>query len=74
MCKCVCDSPTTTGTSKVKSEKTRNDEEDDEWSMMLIGLAQINPTSSLIHMDPFEAVPTISVVPPTPEGLTARFR
>lgn len=40
---------------------------------MLIGLAQINPTSALVNMDPFEAVPTISVVPPTPESLTSRF-
>lgn len=43
-------------------------QEADDWSLMLIGLAQINPAATLVSMDPFEAVPTISVVPPTPES------
>lgn len=43
-------------------------QEADDWSLMLISLAQINPATSLVNIDPFEAVPTISVVPPTPEG------
>lgn len=68
-CKCVC---TTSSTSDGNNESINRDE-DDEWSMMLIGLAQINPTSTLVNLDPFEAVPTISVVPPTPESLTSRF-
>ncbi|XP_059619688.1 uncharacterized protein LOC132263760 isoform X3 [Phlebotomus argentipes] len=54
-CKCAC------------TESSKKDDSDD-WSLMLIGLSQINPTSSLVHQDPFEAVPSISVVPPTPDG------
>ncbi|XP_055595620.1 uncharacterized protein LOC129746143 isoform X2 [Uranotaenia lowii] len=41
----------------------------EDWSLMLIGLAQINPAASLVRLDPFEAVPTIAVVPPTPDAL-----
>lgn len=40
---------------------------------MLIGLAQIHPTTALVQVDPFEALPTISVVPPTPEGIYSKF-
>ncbi|XP_053664906.1 uncharacterized protein LOC128714053 [Anopheles marshallii] len=47
-----------------------NEDDDTEWSLMgLIGLAQINPAASLVHIDPFEALPTIAVVPPTPDAL-----
>lgn len=49
-------------------------EEDEDWSLMLIGLAQINPAVSLVNLDPFEVVPTISIVPPTPEGASNRHR
>lgn len=57
-------------------------EEDNEWgSLMLMGLAAINPTTSLVKVDPFapKAVPKISVVPPTPDqgsmnkSITSRF-
>lgn len=41
---------------------------EDDWNLMLIGLSQINPTATAAHTDPFEAVPSISVVPPTPDG------
>lgn len=36
---------------------------------MLMGLAAINPTTSLVKVDPFapKAVPQIAVVPPTPD-------
>ncbi len=40
---------------------------------MLIGLAQIHPTTALVQVDPFEALPTISVVPPTPEGVYSKL-
>lgn len=50
-----------------------NVEIEDEWAQMLLGLSKINPSTSLICGDPFEAVPTISVVPPTPDGLTNRL-
>uniref|UniRef100_A0A182WAV6 DH domain-containing protein n=1 Tax=Anopheles minimus TaxID=112268 RepID=A0A182WAV6_9DIPT len=53
-----------------KMEYNNNVDDDMEWSLMgLIGLAQINPAASLVHMDPFEALPTIAVVPPTPDAL-----
>lgn len=54
--------------STIKTNNILLNEDTDEntWSMMLIGLAQINPTSSFMNIDPFDAVPSISVVPPTP--------
>uniref|UniRef100_A0A4Y0BPH3 Uncharacterized protein n=2 Tax=Anopheles funestus TaxID=62324 RepID=A0A4Y0BPH3_ANOFN len=53
-----------------RTECNNNEDDDTEWSLMgLIGLAQINPAASLVHMDPFEALPTIAVVPPTPDAL-----
>lgn len=57
-------------------------EEDNEWgSLMLMGLAAVNPTTSLVKVDPFapKAVPKIAVVPPTPDqgsinkSITSRF-
>lgn len=57
-----------------KIQETNTAEEDEDWSLMLIGLAQINPAASLVNLDPFEVVPTISVVPPTPEGASNRLR
>lgn len=61
-------------TPKVEKEQNANTDEDEDWSLMLIGLAQINPAASLVKLDPFEVVPTISVVPPTPEGASSRLR
>lgn len=46
---------------------------------MLLGLAAINPTTSLVKVDPFapKAVPKIAVVPPTPDqgskSITSRY-
>lgn len=57
-----------------KVEEPKTAEADVDWSLMLIGLAQINPAASLVTLDPFEVVPTISVVPPTPEGSNNRLR
>uniref|UniRef100_A0A336N172 CSON004268 protein n=1 Tax=Culicoides sonorensis TaxID=179676 RepID=A0A336N172_CULSO len=57
---------------KIEDTSNKAFNEDEDWSLMLIGLAQINPTASLVNFDPFEVVPTISVVPPTPEGANAR--
>ncbi|XP_055538201.1 uncharacterized protein LOC129725873 isoform X1 [Wyeomyia smithii] len=54
-----------------KCDEMMNNENVEDWSLMLIGLAQINPAASLVHVDPFEAVPTISVVPPTPDALNS---
>lgn len=60
-------------TSRCDSSKCDSNDNNniEDWSLMLIGLAQINPAASLVHMDPFEAVPTISVVPPTPDALNS---
>uniref|UniRef100_A0A182K2Z4 Uncharacterized protein n=1 Tax=Anopheles christyi TaxID=43041 RepID=A0A182K2Z4_9DIPT len=53
-----------------KIENNNNENDDTAWSLMgLIGLAQINPAASLVHLDPFEALPTIAVMPPTPDAL-----
>lgn len=72
-CKCSCDVKTE-NVMRPKTVLTNGDSSDiDDWSLMLIGLAQIHPTTSLVHMDPFDALPTISVVPPTPEGLFGKF-
>lgn len=52
------------------------DDDVDDWSMMLIGLAQLQPATALVQMDPFKALPSIAVVPPTPtmtEGLFSQF-
>lgn len=60
-------------TSRCDSNKCDSNDNNniEDWSLMLIGLAQINPAASLVHLDPFEAVPTISVVPPTPDALNS---
>lgn len=72
-CKCSCDVKAES-VMRAKPMLTNGDSSDiDDWSLMLIGLAQIHPTTSLVHMDPFDALPTISVVPPTPEGLFGKF-
>ncbi|XP_058835219.1 uncharacterized protein LOC131692276 isoform X2 [Topomyia yanbarensis] len=55
----------------IRCDDTVDNNNVEDWSLMLIGLAQINPAASLVHMDPFEAVPTIAVVPPTPDALTS---
>lgn len=60
-------SKTPTGNVNVTTDSATD--EVDDWSLMLIGLAQIHPTTKLVQVDPFETLPTISVVPPTPEGL-----
>ena len=78
-CECSCD---VSDNAKSKISNTQNqvidniqngNDTDDDWSLMLIGLAQIHPTAKLVQMDPFDALPTISVVPPTPEGLFSKF-
>uniref|UniRef100_A0A182PMR2 Uncharacterized protein n=1 Tax=Anopheles epiroticus TaxID=199890 RepID=A0A182PMR2_9DIPT len=52
------------------TEQNNNENDEAAWSLMgLIGLAQINPAASLVHLDPFEVLPTIAVVPPTPDAL-----
>lgn len=80
-CKCSCTndnheiSPPKVQSTLTKPILTNGDSatDIDDWSLMLIGLAQIHPTTSLVHMDPFDALPTISVVPPTPEGIFTKF-
>lgn len=62
-CKCMCDDQIEKCIAEGKFDKDA-----DDWSLMLIGLAQIHPTTALVQVDPFEALPTISVVPPTPEA------
>lgn len=77
-CKCVCGS---------KSAKSTHDD-DDDLSLMLIGLAQFTPATQLLHMkrqttpttptarshssDSSSFVPTIAVVPPTPDAILTK--
>ncbi|XP_037038214.1 uncharacterized protein LOC119075772 isoform X1 [Bradysia coprophila] len=67
-CKCSCDEEIEKRIAEGKFDKDA-----DDWSLMLIGLAQIHPTTALVQVDPFEALPTISVVPPTPEGVYSKL-
>lgn len=64
-CKCFCNDPI--------SVKPKPDTGDiDDWMLMQIGLA-LHPATCLLNVDPFEAVPTIAVVPPTPDGPFTKF-
>ena len=45
---------------------------DDQLSLMLIDLAQFHPTTSLVHILP--SLPTIAVVPPTPEPMANKHQ
>lgn len=64
-CRCVCNGKTIT--TPIKETKISNDDDDtDDWCSLLIGLSQFHPAANLVKMDPFEALPKISVVPPTP--------
>lgn len=67
-CKCSCDEEIEKRIAEGKFDKDA-----DDWSLMLIGLAQIHPTTALVQVDPFEVLPTISVVPPTPEGVYSKL-
>lgn len=55
------------GTIPIRESKISNVNEDTQ----LIGLSQFHPITTLLHDDPFKAVPKISVVPPTPDGAVA---
>lgn len=81
-CKCNCSrsgqatTPATTiarPLAKSTAAASLDDETDDDWSLMLIGLAQLHPASALVQMDPFNSLPSIAVVPPTPDGLFTQF-
>ncbi|KAJ6633205.1 hypothetical protein Bhyg_15502, partial [Pseudolycoriella hygida] len=67
-CKCSCDEQIEKRIAEGKFDKDA-----DDWSLMLIGLAQIHPTTALVQVDPFEALPTISVNPPTPEATFSKL-
>lgn len=63
-CKCIC---------KDKKNENQNDHDtksEDELSLVLIGLAQFNPAVKFVNSEAF--VPTISVVPPTPEPILSK--
>lgn len=66
-CRCVCDNKPRTNTIK-ETKISNDDDETDDWCSLLIGLSQFHPAANLVKMDPFEAVPKIAVVPPTPDG------
>lgn len=53
------------GQIPIRESKICNMNEDTQ----LIGLSQFHPLTTLVHDDPFKAVPKISVVPPTPDGM-----
>lgn len=75
-CKCNCSRAAPSSDSYPVAAAAATDENDDDWSMMLIGLAQLQPATALVQMDPFKALPSIAVVPPTPtlaEGLFSQF-
>ncbi|XP_055902055.1 uncharacterized protein LOC129938474 isoform X2 [Eupeodes corollae] len=59
-CKCVC-------------KDCKDDfEGDDSLSLMLIGLAQFTPVSRVVQADSTAFVPSIAVVPPTPDALLSK--
>ncbi|XP_055390455.1 uncharacterized protein LOC129619296 isoform X2 [Condylostylus longicornis] len=62
-CKCICN-------KTAKEEFFKNKESDEDLSLVLIGLAQLNPAAKLLNSNDF--VPTISVVPPTPENTLSK--
>jgi hypothetical protein len=68
-CKCTCN-----GEVKSRADDKSPFDDIEDWSHMLIDLAQISPAAKLVHIDPFDAVPKISVVPPTPEGITSSMK
>lgn len=70
-CHCKCDKRKTVSITPTTNGDVSDD--NDDWSLMLIGLAQLHPATSLVRMDPFDALPSISVVPPTPEGMFSQF-
>lgn len=59
--------------AKSTAGATPDEETDDDWSLMLIGLAQLHPAKALVQMDPFNTLPSIAVVPPTPDGIFTQF-
>lgn len=67
-CRCVCDNKPMTNTIKETKISNDNDDDTDDWCSLLIGLSQFHPAANLVKVDPFEAVPKIAIVPPTPEG------
>lgn len=71
MCRCKCDKQKSAVSTAATNGESSVD--NDDWSLMLIGLAQLHPATSLVRLDPFDALPSISVVPPTPEGMFAQF-
>ncbi|XP_055855925.1 serine-rich adhesin for platelets isoform X2 [Episyrphus balteatus] len=60
-CKCVC-----------KDCKDDDFEGDDNLSLMLIGLAQLTPVARVVQADSSAFVPSIAVVPPTPDALLSK--
>ncbi|XP_037935633.1 uncharacterized protein LOC119669703 [Teleopsis dalmanni] len=82
-CRCVCGNRTT-----YLNEIKKDDDEDDDLSLMLIGLAQFTPAAKLFNMramptaplptptstNPSDAtfLPTIAVVPPTPDAILTK--
>lgn len=67
-----CDNETSSETKKdpISNGVCKNDS--DDLSLMLIDLAQFHPTTSLVHISP--SLPTISVVPPTPEPMANKHQ
>ncbi|XP_055305800.1 uncharacterized protein LOC129570279 isoform X2 [Sitodiplosis mosellana] len=76
---CNCDNVQTIRESKISNlneneyiKSTSEISNVDDWSSKLIGSSQFRAIPSVMRdeNDPFKAVPKISVVPPTPDGIT----
>lgn len=76
---CHCDSVQTIRESKISNlnenkyiKSTSEISNVDDWSSKLIGSSQFRAVPNVMRdeNDPFKAVPRISVVPPTPDGVT----
>lgn len=67
-CRCVCDSKNSRNTIKETRIGNDDDEGTGDLCSLLIGLSQFHPAANLVNLDPFNTVPRIAVVPPTPEA------
>ena len=67
-----CNNETTETKKEVIQNGICKSESDDQLSLMLIDLAQFHPTTSLVHISP--SLPTIAVVPPTPEPMVNKHQ
>lgn len=66
-CNCVCDNKSSRNTIKETRIGNYDDDGSDDLCSLLIGLSQFHPAANLVNLDPFNSVPKIAIVPPTPD-------